>query len=155
MDELDTFLTMKDGIIRPEHVTGTAQGSAEAGAYQQKIADSVYEYFDKVLDEREKEPKDDLLSHFLSAEVDGDRLSREDILDICFLFLIAGLDTVTDSLTCFFAFLAQNPEHRRQIARDPSVIPAAVEELLRWESPVPGVPRMVVADTEVAGCPAR
>ena len=57
MDELDTFLTMKDGIIRPEHVTGTAQGSAKAQAYQQKIADSVYEYFDKVLDEREKEPQ--------------------------------------------------------------------------------------------------
>ena len=57
MDELDTFLTMKDGIIRPEHVTGTAQGSVEAQAYQQKIADSVYDYFDKVLDEREKEPQ--------------------------------------------------------------------------------------------------
>ena len=74
MDELDTFLTMKDGIIRPEHVTGTAQGSAKAQAYQQEIADSVYEYFDKILDEREKEPKDDLLSHFLSAEVEGNRL---------------------------------------------------------------------------------
>ena len=57
MEELDTFLTMKDGIIRPEHVVGTAQGSAKAQAYQQKIADSVYEYFDKVLDEREKEPQ--------------------------------------------------------------------------------------------------
>lgn len=62
---------------------------------------------------------------------------------------------MTDSLTCFFAFLAQHPEHRRQIVEDPSVIPAAVEELLRWESPVPGVPRMVVADTELAGCPVK
>jgi cytochrome P450 len=95
------------------------------------------------------------MSGFLNTELDGSRLTREDILDICFLFLIAGLDTVTDSLTCFFAFLAQNPEHRSQIARDPSVIPAAVEELLRWESPVPGVPRMAVADTEVAGCPVK
>ena len=119
MDELDTFLTMKDGIIRPEHVTGTAQGSAKAQAYQQKIADSVYEYFDKVLDEREKEPRDDLLSHFLGAEVDGDRLTREDILDICFLFLIAGLDTVTATLDCMFSFLAQHPEHRRQLVGEP------------------------------------
>ena len=71
LDELDTFLTMKDGIIRPEHVTGTVQGSAKAQAYQQKIADSVYEYFDKVLDQREKEPKDDLLSHFLERRGRG------------------------------------------------------------------------------------
>ena len=155
MDELDTFLTMKDGIIRPEHVTGTAQGSAKAQAYQQEIADSVYEYFDKVLDEREKEPRDDILSHFLSAEVDGDRLSREDILDICFLFLIAGLDTVTATLDCMFSFLASHPEHRRQLVENPDVIPNAIEEMLRWETPVMMVSRVVVQDTELSGCPIR
>jgi cytochrome P450 len=153
MEELDTFLTMKDGIIRPEHVTGTAQGSEKAQAYQQKIADSVYEYFEKVLDEREKEPKDDLLSHFLNAEVDGDRLSREDILDICFLFLIAGLDTVTSTLDCMFAFLAVHPEHRSQLVENPDVIPNAIEEMLRWETPVMMVSRVVMQDTELAGCP--
>ena len=122
LDELDTFL-MKDGIIRPEHVTGTHQGSPEAGEYQQKIADSVYEYFEKVLDEREKEPRDDLLSHFLSAEIDGDRLSQNDILDICFLFLIAGLDTVRPRSTCFMRFLAQHPEHRDRSQRTPPSFP--------------------------------
>jgi cytochrome P450 len=153
MEELDTFLTMKDGIIRPEHVVGTVQGSAKAQAYQQEIADSVYEYFDKILDERAKEPKDDLLSHFLSAEVEGDRLSREDILDICFLFLIAGLDTVTATLDCMFSFLAQHPEHRRQIVENPDVIPNAIEEMLRWETPVMMVSRVAVQDIEMAGCP--
>jgi cytochrome P450 len=155
LDELDTFLTMKDGIIRPEHVTGTLRGSKESDAYQQKIADSVYDYFDKVLDEREKEPKDDLLSHFLSAEVDGDRLSREDILDICFLFLIAGLDTVTATLDCMFSFLAQHPEHRRQLAENPDIIPNAIEELLRWETPVMMVSRVVMEDAVLAGCPVH
>jgi cytochrome P450 len=155
MDELDTFLTMKDGIIRPEHVTGTTQGSAKAQAYQQEIADSVYEYFDHVLDEREKEPKDDLLSHFLEAEVEGDRLTREDILDICFLFLIAGLDTVTATLDCMFAFLAAHPEHRRQLVENPDIIPNAIEELLRWETPVMMVSRVAVEDTELAGCPVH
>ncbi len=155
MEELDTFLTMKDGIIRPEHVVGTAQGSAKAQAYQQKIADSVYEYFDNILDEREKEPKDDLLSHFLSAEVEGNRLTREDILDICFLFLIAGLDTVTATLDCMFSFLAEHPEHRRQLVENPDIIPNAIEELLRWETPVMMVSRVAVEDTELSGCPVH
>jgi cytochrome P450 len=155
LDELDRFLTMKDGIIRPDHVTGKLFGSPEASAYQQKIADSVYDYFNEILDQREEERRDDLLSLFLDAEVDGDRLSREDILDICFLFLIAGLDTVTATLDCMFAFLARHPEHRRQLAENPDIIPNAIEELLRWETPVMGVARVAVEDTEIAGCPVH
>jgi cytochrome P450 len=116
MDELDTFLVMKDGIIRPDHVTGQLYGTAPVNAYQQQVADSIYDYFNKVLDERELERRDDLLSHFLDAEVEGHKLTREDILDVCFLFLIAGLDTVTATLDCMFAFLAQHPEHRRSWA---------------------------------------
>ena len=153
LDELDRFLTMKDGIIRPDHVTGKLYGTREASDYQQKVADSVYDYFNEVLDEREGERRDDLLSLFLDAEVEGDRLTREDILDICFLFLIAGLDTVTATLDCMFAFLAQHPEQRRQLVEDPGLIPNAIEELLRWETPVMGVARVAVEETELAGCP--
>src|SRR5580658_2998234 len=154
-EELDRFLTMKDGIIRPDHVTGKLYGSKEASDYQQTIADSVYDYFNEILDQREVERQDDLLSHFIDAEVEGDRLSREDILDICFLFLIAGLDTVTATLDCMFAFLAQHPEHRQMIVDDPSVIPSAIEEMLRFETPVMGVARVAVSDTELGGCPIK
>jgi len=155
LSELDRFLTMKDGIIRPNHVTGAPYGSAAASDYQQKVADSVYEYFNEVLDEREANRKDDLLSHFLDAEVEGSSLTRHDILDICFLFLIAGLDTVTATLDCMFAFLSQNPGHRMQLVEDPSLIPSAVEELLRWETPVMGVVRASVEDTSLDGCPIK
>jgi cytochrome P450 len=155
LDEVDTFLAMKDGIIRPDHVTGALWGSDQAKDYQQKTADSVYEYFDKVLDEREIERRDDLLSHFLDAEMEGNRLNREEILDICFLFLIAGLDTVTATLDCMFSFLAQHPEHRQQIVDDPSIIPSAIEEMMRWETPVMGVARVAVTDTELGGCPIK
>jgi hypothetical protein len=117
------------------------------------VADSIYAYFNQVLDEREAEPREDLVSRFLSAEVDGHKLTREDILDICFLFLIAGLDTVTATLDCMFGFLAQHPEHRRQLAEDPSLIPSAIEELLRWETPVQMVARSSLEDTTLAGCP--
>jgi cytochrome P450 len=153
LDELDTFLTMKDGIIRPDHVTGKPYGSKTANDYQQKIADSVYDYFDAILDQRELERREDLLSLFLDAEVEGDKLTREDILDICFLFLIAGLDTVTATLDCMFSFLAQHPEQRAELVNDPSRIPNAIEELLRWETPVMGIARVAVQDTELNGCP--
>ncbi len=155
VDELPRFLTMKDGIIRPQVAIGSIYGSPETVAYQKQTADSIYDYFNEVLDQREIERRDDLLSRFLDASVDGQRLTREDILDICFLFLIAGLDTVTASLDCMFGYLADHPEQRRQIVDDPSLIPAAIEELLRWETPVMGVVRVAVEDTEIESCPVN
>jgi cytochrome P450 len=150
-EELDTFLRLRDGILRPERFDPNAAFEMEA---RMKVARAtgldIYDYFGRQLDAREQHPTDDILTHFITAEIDGEKLSREEILDICFLFLIAGLDTVSDSLTCFYAFLAQHPEHRRQIVENPAIIPGAVEELLRWESPVPGgVPRIATQDTEL------
>ena len=153
LDELPRFLKMKDGIIRPDAVTGTAFGSDVAKAYQSETAHSIYDYFNEVLDEREAQPEDDILSRFLDADIDGESLTREDILDICFLFLIAGLDTVTATLDCMFGYLSQHPEQRQAIVDDPSIIPSVVEELLRWETPVMGVVRVALDDTELAGCP--
>jgi len=95
------------------------------------------------------------MRRLLDAEVDGERLTRQEILDILFLFIIAGLDTVTDSLCCFFSYLAENSAHRDALVKDPSVIPSAVEELLRWESPVAGVARVAAEDVELSGCPVK
>jgi cytochrome P450 len=151
MEELPRFLKMKDGIIRPNHVVGKEIGHPDTDAYQQATADSIYEYFEGLLDERASVRRNDLVSHFLDAEVDGDRLSRDDILDICFLFLIAGLDTVSASLDCFFGYLAGHPEDRRKFVENPDSIPQVVEELLRWETQVMGTARVATRDAEVAG----
>src|SRR5205807_5157123 len=128
-------------------------------SYQRGIAQSIYDYFDKALDDLELVPvadrPDHLLTRFLATEVEGITLSRHEILDICFLFLIAGLDTVTASLDCMFAYLAQHPQQRQRLVDEPSLIPSAVEELLRWETPVTGVPRVAVEDTEIGGCPVH
>ena len=145
MEELPRFLKMKDGAIRPDQVVGHEFGHPETEAYQQQTADSIYAYFEAVIDERAGDVREDLLSHFLHAEVDGDRLTHEEILDICFLFLIAGLDTVTASLDCFFGYLVQHPDARRRIVEEPDAIPAMVEELLRWETPVMGTARVATA----------
>ena len=155
-DQFRMFLRMRDGILHPEKHDPDAQLDPEKRlAVNQRIGQEIYDYFGALIDERTREPADDVISMFVAHEIDGERLSREEILDILFLFLIAGLDTVSDSLTCFFAFLATSPDHRREIVENPSCIPGAVEELLRWESPVPfSVPRMATEDTELPnGCP--
>ena len=92
---------------------------------------------------------------FLDAEVDGHRLTNDDVLDIGYLFFLAGLDTVTASLDCMLAYLAQHPEQRRRLVEDPAIIPHAVEEMLRWETPVQAVVRIATEDTEIERLPDR
>ena len=155
-DDLDLLLRFKDDILRP----GSSQGELltdpqERLQFQLNTGQEIYAYYEALLDERQISPQDDILTHLLHAEIDGDRLTREDILDVCFHFLLAGLDTVTDNLTCFFAFLVQHPDYRLQLIENPAIIPSAVEELLRWESVVPAGMRRATEDVEVLGCPIK
>ncbi len=149
LEDLDQFLEWKDGVIRPEGAEGY-DGRHNAS---QAVAQQIYDYFDRAIDEHIASPREDVLSAMIAANVAGQPLSREELLDICFLFLIAGLDTVTDSLDCFFVYLARHPDHRHQLVEEPDVLPHAIEELLRWETPVPGVVRVAMQDLEVGGCP--
>lgn len=152
LSQLQSFLEMKDGILRP-----SGSDLDEIKVSQKAAAERVEAYFRDALDEHRRNPDryDDLMTMFLSAEVDGQRLTDDEMIGICFLFLIAGLDTVTDSLECMFAYLAQHPDQRKRIVDDPSIIPSAVEELLRWETPVTTVPRVAAQDTEIEGCPIK
>ena len=147
-EDLPTMMGMRDGILRP----GTAAMTpAERSQIQRDTAQEVYAFFDAILDERSRVPQDDILSMFVEAEVEGERLTRDEILAICFVLLTAGLDTVTDSLTCFWAFLAQHRAHREALVANPDLIPEAVEELLRWETPVPAVVRWAREDHVIGG----
>lgn len=144
--DLPELLALKDGIIRPE-----ADSPEEGQALREATGTRIYAYFERLLDERRRKPRDDLMTWFLSAELDGDRLSREEILDISYLFLLAGLDTVTATLGCSVAHLSRNPGERARLVAQPGLWPAAVEELLRHETPVPVVVRVVTRDTTFAG----
>lgn len=150
LEDLDLFLEIKDGIIRPGGATMEDQE-----AQRRATAQKIYDYFGSMVERQRGLGAPGLLTRIMESELDGERLTDDEVLDICFLFIIAGLDTVTDSLDCMFAYLAQNPEDRRRIVADPSLIPSAVEELLRWESPVPVVARMAAEDAEVGGCPIK
>ena len=144
----EEFVKLKDGIIRPP-----AKTPEERLEMVNATGQKIYAVLQEVIDERQKERKDDFISMFLDAEVDGHRLTNDDVLDIGYLFFLAGLDTVTASLDCMLSYLAQNPDKREQLVKDPSLIQHAVEEMLRWESPVQGVIRITTQDTEIKGCP--
>jgi len=144
------FIELKDGIIRPP-----VEDFAEATKYRDMTGQKIYAVLQEAIDEKKASPQDDFISQFLEAEVDGHRLTEEDILDIGYLFFLAGLDTVTASLDCMLAHLAQNPDDQKRLVERPDEIPAAMEELLRWESPVAGVIRVATTDTELSGCPIK
>ena len=110
------FSASRTGSCAPVGAVWARRGDADPGRDRARRSTPTSMPFSTSV---RRHPEDDILTGFLGAEVDGEKLTREEILDICFLFLIAGLDTVTDSLTCFFAYLGQHPEHRQQIVDGP------------------------------------
>ena len=140
------LMSIVNDIMRPDPHDPAQRSAAQAGA-------RCYALFSDALDERAREPRDDLLTQLLHATVDGRRPGREELLDMCFMLLLGGMDTTSDALECAFAFLAAHPGHRLEIVREPGIVPTAVEELLRWESPTSSVRRYLLADTELGGCP--
>jgi cytochrome P450 len=147
LHELASFLRAKDGMIRPEgDDEKTRRGNME------QTSAWIFSYFGEALERKSIEPADDILSYFLALETSG-ALSRNETLNICLLLIAAGLDTVTDTLGCSFAYLSQNADKQEQLAADPSLAPAAIEELMRFETPVPVVSRIAMEDTILDGCP--
>ena len=146
-DKLDEFVKAKEGMIRP-----VGETDADRQAMQMETGAWIFQYFASALDAHPEDDTSDVLGTFLALEQEG-RLTRDETLNICLLMLAAGLDTVTDTLECSFAFLAQSPAHQQQLADEPDLAAAAVEEFLRFETPVPTVARITMADTEIDGCP--
>jgi cytochrome P450 len=120
-----------------------AEGLAAAAA--------VYAYFADFLAERRKQPRDDLMSALVAAEVDGHKLSDDELLGFCLLLLIAGHETTTNLLANAAVVLADHPQSRHLLAADPTLIGQAVEELLRYDSPVQGLSRVLTRDVTLHG----
>jgi cytochrome P450 len=111
----------------------------------------IQDYFNTLLDGRLAggDAGDDLLGWLITTEVEGERLPREDLLDILGLLMIAGLDTVAASLACFLSYLARFPEQRAVLVAEPDRWPSAIEELMRYESPVTEGGRIALTDLEL------
>ena len=111
----------------------------------------MYGYAENVCQRRQESPGDDLMSALVAAELDGERLSQLD-LNLFFLLLHnAGSETTRNLVTGGVVALLENPDQLEVLRQDPSRIPAAVEELLRWVTPVTHFARTLTADTEFKG----
>jgi cytochrome P450 len=148
MSDLPTFLRWRDNTIRPAVEPGDLEGAARI---REETAHEVSEYFRQAIALKRAEPDDRLLSQIVHATIDGRELSETELLGIAHLLLLGGLDTVTATLDCMVVYLANHPDRRQMLIDDPSGIPFAIEELLRWETPVMIVPRAVKQDMELGG----
>jgi cytochrome P450 len=113
-------------------------------------AAAIRDYLRELAQARREHPVDDLISFVVQARIDGEPLKDDEILGVCYLLFVGGLDTVASSLGFYFKYLAENPEKQRLLRENNTLIPDAVEELLRVHSVVM-VSRFVTADTEFGG----
>ena len=135
--EREMFKRCGDAIV---YATGTAPEVLHAA--QRELTD----YLAGVFAERRRAPRDDLISLLLTESPEGRALSEEELLGLCFLLLVAGTETTTSGLGNALLLLDEHRGARKSLIETPDAIDAAVEEILRYESPVHGLSRVLTRD---------
>lgn len=129
-------------LLTADQQASATEANAELGAYLLRS-----------IAERRADPRDDLISAMITVEEAGDQLTDTEIVTMCELLLAAGNVTTTDLIGNGIWLLLQHPEQLQKLRDEPALIPNAVEEILRFESPVVQTARIAVGDIEIGGCP--
>jgi cytochrome P450 len=116
-----------------------------------RISDEMSDYFEAMLAERRRQPREDMMSDLLVAEVDGERLSLEDTVSFCILLLLAGHVTTTNLLGQAIRCFSEHPDALAQVRQRPDLMPGAIEEVLRYASPVWRLLRVAKTDVTIEG----
>lgn len=123
----------------------------------QEATKQFSEYFDEAIKKRQQQPGSDILSLLIKAEVDGERLSHQNLMSFCFTLFIAGNITTTNVLGNAMLCFNENPEELERLCRQPELVPSAVEEVIRYMSPFRAGPnglvlgRVAKTDVEISG----
>lgn len=117
------------------------------------LSAELFVYTEEVVRQRFAEPRGDLVSTLAHGSVDGESLSDADINMFVLTLLVAGNETTRSLISNSLDVLARRPDQRRLMAQDASLLPTAVEELLRWEAPIMSFCRTATRDTELSGTP--
>lgn len=148
-EDLDRFHAWSRAVIRSidasqVHIPGVREAGWQANV------EMAY-YFEALAKQRKENPGDDLLSGMALAEEQGDRLSSGDLASTCMLLLIAGHETTSNLIANSTLTLLTHPDHLAALRQHPEWFGSAVEELLRYESPVQRAGRFVLEDLELGG----
>jgi cytochrome P450 len=143
------FTLTNSGLGSEDPEYQTVPGDGPETAKQSRI--EMFKYFAKQVAQRRARGGEDLVSILVGAEVDGESLTDEEILFFCQLLILAGNETTRNAISGGLLALCEHPEERARLQNDPSLLPTAVEEILRWTSPVTHMMRAVTRDTEIRG----
>ncbi len=112
-------------------------------------------YFSTILARRREQPQDDLISALLASQIDGQHLTDAEVLSFCRLLLVAGHETSTNLIGSALLTLDEYPAIMNELRAHLSLIPAAVEGVIRYRTPIQRLRRVATSDTLLAGCPIR
>ncbi len=145
-DMMFTVANMSIGTHDPEY---QIEGDAYETGRQAQL--NCFNYFVNVISERRKNPGTDLVSALVHGEIDGQKLTDMEILFNCFLLIIGGQETTRNATSGGMLALIENPAQRERLTRDRSLLPTAVEEVLRYTSPITHIMRTATQDIEMHG----
>ena len=132
-------------------VLGNFQHNPDRAAQTLKCVEEMSAYFRDAIRRMKTEPREGLINSFMTAEIDGDRLSEDEIVANCIVTMVGGQETTTNLIGNGVLSLLRNPDQLRRLKNDLTLIPSAVEELLRYESPSQHTARICPEDTELGG----
>ena len=126
------------------------EGKSPQESARQHITD-LFTYFAKLLEEKKRKPADDLATLFTRMEVDGEKLPLLDQLAWCLIVVVAGNETTRNGTTGGMLAFVEHQDQLRRLQADPSLLPSAVEEVVRWTSPIIHFARTAARDYELRG----
>jgi cytochrome P450 len=145
------FRRWSDVILTLSHtVSGKDAGAAAAIEFRATTAEMA-EYLPELIEARRRSPQDDLLTRLVEAEVDGDRLSAQEILAFVQLLLVAGNETTTNLLNNALLSLMEHPDQLARLRAAPALLPSAIEEVLRFRTPIQFMFRGTARPVEMHG----
>ncbi|HEV8583523.1 MAG TPA: cytochrome P450 [Methylomirabilota bacterium] len=132
-------------------VLGNFQHNPDHAARMLRATEGMAEYFRERIREQKKQPREGLINALLTAEIDGDRLTEEEVVANCIITMVGGQETTTNLIGNGVLSLLRHPDELARLRADLSLIPSAVEELLRYEPPSQHTARMAPEDLEMGG----